>query len=231
MRAPQYRYILDEDTKQYSQINMETGEVLKLSDVKDRSLALVDNGIEDGMLSKRFQVRMSISLKDKICELITEGLTLSAIARRDDMPSISCIYTHRTWDLDFDRAVRAAYKYRAENFHDMAIDTALSSIGTHKDAIPSIKLAVDTLKWAAEKNDPARYASKEIQQAHTGVQIVIDTGVGHVAISDVTINEQGEFLGFGGDNAQDIIRGSGGVDSASEPIELDKDRWKEVGGE
>lgn len=231
MRAPQYRYILDEDTKQYSQINMETGEVLKLSDAKDKAIALVDEGIPDGMLSKRFQARMTLSLKDKICELITEGLTLSAIARMPDMPSISCIYTHRTWDQDFDKAVRAAYKYRAENYHDKAIDTAISSIGTHKDAIPSIKLAVDTLKWAAEKNDPSRYASKEVQQANTGIQIVIDTGVGHVGISDVTINEQGEFLGFGGDNAQDIIRGSGGVDSASEPIELSKDRWKEVGGE
>lgn len=206
---------------------METGEVV---DLKEASQMTEEEKIEHGLVSSRKSVRLTTLIKDTICEKIMSGMTLSAICRDPSMPSLGAVYANRTWDSAFDKAVRDAYKYRAEAYHDLAIDTAVGSIGSHKDAIPSIKLAVDTLKWAAEKNDPGRYATKDVQQANHGIQIIIDTGVSNSTITDININEQGEFIGFGGSDAQDTLRGSGGVDSTSEPIELSKDRWKEVGG-
>lgn len=197
---------------------METGEIVTLKE-------------ESSLIDPKKSIQMTMEMKDLICDAIRDGRTIHAISQDPGFPSLTAIYSNRIWDPRFDRAIRESYKHRAETFHDMAIDAALSNMGAHKDAIPGIKMAIDTLKWAAEKNDPGRFASKEVSSGNTGIQIIIDTGVGKTTPTDIQINELGEFLGFGGtDGAQEVIRGSGGTSSASEPIELGKDRWREVGG-
>ena len=52
-------------------------------------------------------------------------------------------------------------KERAESFQDKAIDLAIDNIGIDSKEVASVRLAVDTLKWAAEKNDPDRFGKKE----------------------------------------------------------------------
>jgi hypothetical protein len=175
---------------------------------------------------------MTSEIQAMICDMIVKGESLTSICSMPDFPSMGAVYLNRRWFPEFDDRIRDAYRIRAEMFHDLAITTAMEV--TNKEDVPAAKLKVDTLKWAAEKGDRSRFGSTEqVSGQQGGIQIIIDTGINkHIGADiQVNMNEQGEFIGFGGsDEDSTIVRGSGGSDSSCEPIELSKDRWKEIGG-
>ena len=100
----------------------------------------------------------------------------------------------------FKERLNEARKQRAESFQDKAIDLAIDNVGIDSKEVASVRLAVDTLKWAAEKNDPDRFGKKEEGAGKSGgnsVKIVLNTGVlDTVMPSNIVVDETGNFLGF-----------------------------------
>lgn len=170
----------------------------------------------------------STMLADHICGMIREGRTLQDICRQQDMPSINRIYGWLNLHPDFKRRYQMARKDRADHFHDKALDIALHV--SHKDDVPAAKLAVDTLKWAAEKANPEQYGQKtEVKQTGgQSVTITLHTGVLDTKMpDDIIVDEFGNFKGFNnGTEAQvDVDQESGRVGDTGGVIELSKDRW------
>lgn len=170
----------------------------------------------------------STMLADHICGMIREGRTLQDICRQQDMPSINRIYGWLNLHPDFKRRYQMARKDRADHFHDKALDIALHV--SHKDDVPAAKLAVDTLKWAAEKANPEQYGQKtEVKQTGgQSVTITLHTGVLDTKMpDDIIVDEFGNFKGFNnGTEAQvDMDQESGRVGDTGGVIELSKDRW------
>ena len=66
-----------------------------------------------------------------------------------------------------------------------------------KDDVPGCKLAVDTLKWAAEKASPDYYGKREQVQGGTSISVILNTGVLDTkAPPDIVIDEFGNFKGY-----------------------------------
>lgn len=140
------------------------------------------------------------------------------------MPSYSRIMAWEALYPEFKIRVQAARRQRAEAFADMALETALAV--TNKDDVPAAKLAVDTLKWRAEKADPDNYGSKKESDGPKGtsISITLHTGVlDSPAPKDIVVDEFGNFKGFDGD----VIEESRFEDHEV-VVELSKDRFKEV---
>lgn len=168
----------------------------------------------------------STMLADHICGMIREGRTLQDICRQPDMPSINRIYGWLNLHPDFKRRYQMARKDRADHFHDKALDIALHV--NHKDDVPAAKLAVDTLKWAAEKANPENYGQKtEVKQ--TGGQTVtisLHTGVLDTPKpADIIVDEFGNFKGFA-DGTQVDMDTEGREGDSGGVVELSTDRWE-----
>jgi hypothetical protein len=135
---------------------------------------------------------------DYICSLIRAGNTLKRIATMPDMPSMSVISVWCTMHPLFAKRIEQARRDRAENFHDMALDVAMSV--DNKDEVGIAKLKVDTLKWAAEKGNPQRYSAKQENVEKGGITVIIETGVptNHSQVWETTaieVDSNGEFKG------------------------------------
>lgn len=170
----------------------------------------------------------STMLADHICGMLREGRTLQDICRQPDMPSINRIYGWLNMYPDFKRRYQMARKDRADHFHDKALDIALNV--SHKDDVPAAKLAVDTLKWAAEKANPENYGQKtEVKQTSAqSVTITLHTGVLDTKMpDDIIVDEFGNFKGFndGAESQVDMDQESGRIGDTGGVIELSKDRW------
>lgn len=112
-----------------------------------------------------------------IADLIIQGNTLSAISRMKGMPSITVISYWRRRYPDFDEAIDRARQHAAETFHDKIIDIADKT--ETKEEVHVNEFKVRTLKWAAEKGDPARYGNqtKIVGDAGQPLQFIINTGI------------------------------------------------------
>lgn len=79
---------------------------------------------------------------------------------------------------EFDQMFRWAKRVRAELLRDEALETALSANGESERMVAGIKLAVETLKWAAEKDDPETFGNRTKIDGTLGVmQLIVDTGI------------------------------------------------------
>ena len=169
----------------------------------------------------------STMLADHICGMIREGKTLQDICRQPDMPSINRIYGWLNIHPDFKRRYQMARRDRADHFHDKALDIALN-VG-HKDDVPAAKLAVDTLKWAAEKANPEQYGQKtEVKQTSAqSVTITLHTGVLDTKMpEDIIVDEFGNFKGFGDGAQVGMDQESRRIGDDEGVVELARDRWE-----
>ena len=98
---------------------------------------------------------------DYICDKVREGMTLTKIVALLPDVSLSQVYAWKATIPVFKERLNEARKQRAESFQDKAIDLAIDNVGIDSKEVASVRLAVDTLKWAAEKNDPDRFGKKE----------------------------------------------------------------------
>lgn len=194
------------------------------TDVIDLNTGLINP--THSKLQKYNGTQYSHSIGDLICDHIRAGITISKLAKDPHMPSTSTIYAWMSTNVEFKRRVNDARKQRAEHFHDMALDIALSV--TNKDEVPVARLQIDTLKWAAEKNDPERFNKpKEVAAVSGGMTIVLDLGMGHTVVPmNYDIDDNGELKEILNESAQ--MGGSNGVRSHEHrgDIELATDRWK-----
>jgi hypothetical protein len=97
----------------------------------------------------------------RICELIEEGLTLTAISRMEDMPKLSTMYLWQDEHPEFMEAYSRARNRKADTIVDLIQEEAYSS---HDPQIG--RLRIDALKWTASKLAPKRYGDKiEVEQS------------------------------------------------------------------
>lgn len=169
----------------------------------------------------------SLQTADVICDLLRTGKTLTEVLKAPNMPSTTRFYAWLALYPELRIRYEQARKQRAMSFHDRALDIALSL--PDKDMVPACKLAIDTLKWAAEKADPDSFA-KPKESGDTGrggVTIHLHTGVlDREAPKDIVVDKFGNFQGFGGVQIEDDGKPEDVV-----VVELSKDRFKEYEGD
>lgn len=125
--------------------------------------------------------RYSIAVSEVICQRIREGMTLKKISSLEGMPDLHTLYAWRATFPDFKHKLDCAREDRADYYFDKVIDIAEETENVvDKDDVPSLKLSVDTYKWAAEKGAPKRYGAKvEVENKHSGKIgfYVLNTGI------------------------------------------------------
>lgn len=151
-------------------------------------------------IAEDFKLHYTTEIGDYICDKVREGMTLTKIVALLPDVSLSQVYAWKATIPVFKERLNEARKQRAESFQDKAIDLAIDNVGIDSKEVASVRLAVDTLKWAAEKNDPDRFGKKEEGAGKSGgnsVKIVLNTGVlDTVMPSNIVVDETGNFLGF-----------------------------------
>jgi hypothetical protein len=133
---------------------IENGKLLLID--KTSGEVVASSGEQDA-IRNRGQFSYSIAWREAILAQIFDGKTLYEIGKMEGYPSYGYILRWRLQHPDFDEDVNKARKMLAEKYHDEAIDQAMNHSEEISDAKDKIKLKVDTLKWAAERNDPAKF--------------------------------------------------------------------------
>lgn len=156
---------------------------------------------------------------DQICQGIVDGGNLKQLLQEHKI-STALFYKWISLYPEFSTRYSEARKCRADYHFHKAIDLADNAIGTPKDFIPGLKLAVDTHKWAAEKSDPERFnKSKDVQAGTGNITINLNTGVlNREAPTDIVVDSYGTFQGFGVSIESDNLE-------ESTDIILKQDRW------
>jgi hypothetical protein len=222
-----HQYLWNDRHKTYEVLDLKTGK-------------LVSNFQQVTRESMSTSIGYSPIMADIICDAIRRGKKLKDLESDPQFPPIAAIQLWKSTNPEFRRRLEGAYKDRAERFHDEAIETAMSAISAPKEMQAGLKLAVTTLQWAAEKGNPDRYGTKKEQSSGNsgGVTVIIDTGVENQGTTHINIDvdHNGEFRGFGNEQAHSNGRGTtnigpeSGIEEGS-IIELTRDRWAEVGGD
>lgn len=113
-------------------------------------------------------------LADKICEQLSEGISLRTVCKAEDMPSAASVFTWLRTKAQFleqyARAKEASSDAMAEDILDIADDGTNDWMvihrGGHTTEVPNnevlqrSKLRVDTRKWLMSKMKPKKYADK-----------------------------------------------------------------------
>ena len=107
-------------------------------------------------------------LGDEICTRLASGLSLRKICSADDMPAISSVLL---WVVDgkhpeFSEQYRAGREANGQAHGDRIADLADKVLDGEYDP-QSAKVAIDALKWSAERMAPKQYGPKQ-QLEHTG---------------------------------------------------------------
>lgn len=119
---------------------------------------------------------------DKVCALLTEGISLRTICKRDDLPCAATIFK---W-LREQPAFSDQYAKAKEASADALLEDMLYIADDSSEDVQRSRLRVDTRKWAASKLKPKKYGDK-ITQENTGPdggpiktesRIIIDFGDG-----------------------------------------------------
>lgn len=150
---------------------------------------LVQSGVHSPELPRKKGFPYSQALADVICQKIVQGAYLSKLHEIEGMPDLWQIALWRRQNKDFDDAIRYARKVRAEVQRDEAVEIAKGADGLDKDLIAGKKLAVDTLQWSAEKDDPEVYGNKVKVEGQALVALVVDTGIRRDGDTGIVSNE------------------------------------------
>jgi hypothetical protein len=130
----------------------------------------------------------TLEIGNAICDLVRQGMTVSRISGISGMPPAGVVYRWLGANPDFRDKLEQARRDRAEVFHDKVLEL-VGDGDIHKEDVPGIKLAVDTYKWAAEKNDPERFGTrKPDSESHGPTVIMIDTGFNSIKLADKPID-------------------------------------------
>lgn len=188
-------HYIDTATGLVHTMNIHTGEIVAIQR-EARELAFVNgsyggleeveqpNGeivwVERGLADRvpRKIVRYNPTLAGAICAMVADGVPLTDIAKRADMPNYSVLARWRRLYPEFAKNLDEARVDRTERFHDEALAIADEAYRIGDDKMVGLaKLRVDVRKWAAEKGDPDRYATKTKVQAEGVLTVMIHTGI------------------------------------------------------
>lgn len=131
--------------------------------------------------------------RDLIANHIAAGKTITEICKLPGFPSSSILARWRAQHEDFNEAILAARKMRAEHYADKIAESLEETKELDKEQVPAEKLYYDKLKWLAEKNNPAEYGSKVVHAGDSDnpLQLIVDTGIDRKKEEPVTI--EGEY--------------------------------------
>ena len=144
----------------------------------------------------------------RICEGLSEGLSLRSICRADDMPALATIFNWLRVHKEFVEQYAIAKEESADAMVEDMLDIADNQVAQPlivdgipfaidgkpvmvKDAVSvnHAKLRVDTRKWAASKLKPKKYGDK-IMQEITGK----DGGEIEIKMTDRERARRGAFM-------------------------------------
>lgn len=113
---------------------------------------------------------------EEVIRLIAEGKTVLEISKMEGMPPPAAIYYWKRRYQEFSAEMKMAREMRAEVFQDEAIQRAKDS---RESTVHRDRLEVETLKWAAEVNDPNTYGkrTKVVGDPDQPLGFVVLTGV------------------------------------------------------
>lgn len=116
-------------------------------------------------------------MADAICERLSEGESLRAICRDEDMPNKATVFRWLAANSAFSDQYACAREAQADEMFDDLLqiaddggnDTYETEDGsrTNTDVIARSKLRVDARKWMLSKMAPKKYGDK-VTQEHTG---------------------------------------------------------------
>lgn len=131
----------------------------------------------------------SPELEDKICELISNGKSLSEICRADDMPSRETVYAWKAANQAFSDRYARAVEDRAEHLAEEILAIADDDEGDYgfketkdgdgesakpcilPDNIQRARLRVDARKWIASKLFPKKWGDSMRHEGEIVVSI------------------------------------------------------------
>lgn len=204
MQRPTDRYIREVDTetgkvtikrkdngevvREYSQPITEVNDVIdQLAPVRIRP----DNIVQIKVHGKKVWVQKGMNLdklphleypysewfRDNICCLLTQGMTLTDIAKIDGFPPV---YTMNRWyreHEDYREHSNRAREAFGDYCHDQVVEIAMGT--TKKSQVPVSKLQIQAMQWAAERGNASRYGKSLSVKGdpEKPIQIVVETGI------------------------------------------------------
>lgn len=95
-------------------------------------------------------------IAETLCDLLSDGISLRAICRRDEMPAKATVFkwlgVHPEFVDQYTRALEARADSLTDDILDIADNEALD--------VNRSRLMVDTRKWIASKLKPKKYGDK-----------------------------------------------------------------------
>ncbi len=110
----------------------------------------------------------SQELGDRICNELSEGISLRTVCLAEDMPSKTTVFRWLRENKEFRNQYATAKDESADALFEETIDIADGSVDEAKQADPkasgavvnAIRLKVDTRKWMMSKMKPKKYGDK-----------------------------------------------------------------------
>lgn len=125
----------------------------------------------------------SQELIDKICELISNGMSLRAVCSQEGMPSTATVCKWLSENQEFSEQYARAREKQADYFVEEIIEIA-DSVEAESAAVSKAKLQIDARKWAASKIAPKKYGDKVEQQITGNLAIQADVKLSDLFLSD-----------------------------------------------
>jgi hypothetical protein len=188
---PKTFWQLNEHTNLFEEIDPVTGAVVSVAGdmqylarraefvetIIDGQKIMVQTGVHYADLSFTKRSTYSEALADVIAQKIAEGTPLTSIPQIPYMPSLNMIRMWMREHRDFADKIREAKKFAAEVLRDRALALGEQAVGMDKNEVPGQALAINTMKWAAEKADPATYGNKVEVSGGVTMELKLETGV------------------------------------------------------
>jgi len=116
---------------------------------------------------------------DLFCAHIYDGVSLTELCARQNMPTFETVYKWRKRYPDFEEKFQAAYEARGERLRDEVYQNSKQMVNEDTPEVYAQRKAhIENLKWLASKDNPKRFSAHvEVHQTNAPVQIVLDTGV------------------------------------------------------
>jgi hypothetical protein len=140
----------------------------------------------------RTKYLFTIEKGDKIVEHYSHGLSMKAISEIRGMPPVAIIYNWMKNRRDFAMKMKEARALRGIYFEERGIEIAEETVGSSSEEVAAARLKVETMKWAAEVNNPDVYGKKTklVGDPSAPIAFIIDTGIRREDLKDIEIDAE-----------------------------------------
>jgi hypothetical protein len=137
-------------------------------------------GLPVERIGGRFITAYNPDLALQIVEKLAEGQTLNEICKADGYPHQ---VTFKRWVVahpELAKAVDAARQLSAQSLEEEALDAAREIRRAQRDGtqVRAFEVAIQQLRWSAERRDPARFGNRAPVSIRVPIQIVTTLDLG-----------------------------------------------------